>query len=149
MDATKNQYQVINGVMTVSTPYGSIPAVEWTDANGNNFRAYPSNLLFYNSEEVYIVQVVKELKGVGLTDWVIYDQYQLTAGSNKFRALATGQEVGPDVALDANGNLNAGYVTNGKFFTIALGYNPSNTSPGVFQYVYSEIAKYEGLNLTN
>jgi len=148
MNATKNQYQMINGVMTPTPPYGSIPAVEWTDANGNTFRAFPTDLLFYNSEEVYIVKIKKEIKPNGMADWITFSEYPMIADATKWRSLQTGTLVTADVALDGNGNLNPGYVTNGKFFSIMLGYNPGGINQlGVFEWIYIEIADYESVTI--
>lgn len=145
--ATKKQYQLVNGNM-VEQPFGSIPAVFWTDNNGNSFRAFPSDLLFWNKDEIYIVKVKKEIKPNGLTDWLSHSEYNLTADSTKYRSLSTGLVVEASEALDENGVIKQGYFTNGKFFTVVLGYNPSNTPISLFNFIYSEIAEEEGVTFS-
>lgn len=152
MNATKKQFQLINGVM-VEQVNGSIPTVEWVDANGNTFRAFPTDLLFFNSEETYIVKVRKQIKPSGLTEFIPFADYQLIADTSKYRNLTTGLVVDKSVAVttDENGNetINPGFATNGKFFTIMLGYNVPQLPLSVFNYIYSEIAEEEGVTLVS
>lgn len=43
--------------------------------------------------------------------------------------------------------LKANHVTNGKFFSIALGYNPTGAPIAVFEWIYIEIAEEYGLTI--
>lgn len=146
MDAVKKQYQLINGEK-VEYPYGSIPGLYWTDANGNNYRAFAANLLFYNSAEEYIVVVDVEVQPNGTTFWLKKESFNMIADDKKWRVLQTGALATYEEAHDQDGNLNPGYVTNGNFFSIVLGYNPTGAPVSVFEWIYIEIADYYQLNI--
>lgn len=146
MNAIKKSYQKINNEL-IEQVYGSIPAVYWTDENGNNFRALAMCLPFYNDQEIYMVDVKVQVQPNGLPDWLFIREYKLSADDSKYRSLTTGELTDSTIALDENGNLNPGYVTNGKFFTIAIGYNPTGAIVNVFDWIYTNIADREGLTL--
>lgn len=152
MDATKTSYQIVDGVLVEWNANGSIPALKWTDPAGNNWRAKAA-YMFDSLTETYAIVVNKDLQLSGSPNWNPYSQYNITADHSKYRRLSTG-EILPDItgipaALDALGNIVAptGWVYNSKYFTIAIGYNPSEAIVNINQWVYIEIAEEEGLTI--
>lgn len=162
--ATKKAYDYKNGEY-VEQVYGSIPFLEWQDENQNTFRAMALNLAFSTQDESYKVIISKEVKPKGLDKWLALEQYVLVADFSDWRWIATGQLVrNPDgticrdlntldpvpvSALDADGKIVRmdGCVTNGKYFTIGIGFNPSQSPVSVYYWIYLDIADKEGLTL--
>jgi len=140
--ATKKSYESNNGVLTEQT-FGSIPAVEWSDENGNTFRSFPLFMMFDSINENYSIRVQRQIKPNGLITWINDGKYLLAADKTRYRNLTTGLIALPEEALDEEGNIKEGYCTNAKFFTIMLGYNPYELPVSLFQFVYTEIAEEE------
>lgn len=55
----------------------------------------------------------------------------------------------PPAALDSDGNIidPTGWVYNGKYFTICVGFNPAGIPISINSFVYFEIAEEEGLTI--
>lgn len=165
MNATKINFDIVNGILT-EQKYGSIPALTWVDTFGNKYRAMCINLPFNNYNESYPAFIKKQIQPSGTTLWLDVEQYSITAEGNQFRDLSTGAIIlNPDgsicadptlltppltSALDSTGAVinPTGFVTNGKFFTLMIGYNISNQPLSVFNFVYTEIAEKENLTIT-
>jgi hypothetical protein len=150
MDATKTSFQTVQGQQIEWQANGSAPALKWVDASGNNWRAIAS-YQFDSNLEVYTTVVSKYLQLGGVGEWLFIEQYYITADGSKYRILATGELIpsidGIPSALDVNGNIvnPMGWVTNSKYFTIGIGYNPSGAIVSINYWVYLEIAEKEGL----
>lgn len=152
MNATKTSFQLIDSAFVEWQANGSIPALKWVDAAGNNWRAMAS-YEFECTAEVYTILVKKYVQLVGTTDWILAVIYPITADSSKYRILATGALVpdptGIPEALDALGNVVDinGWVYNSKFFTMMIGYNTFSQIVSINYWVYLEIADREGLTI--
>lgn len=152
MNATKTSFQVINGEQIEWDKNGSIPALKWVDTEGNNWRTLAS-YQFDSDNETYVTIVKKYLQLAGTTDWILARTYPIVADQTKFRILATGLLIentdGIPSALDNSGNIvdPMGWVTNSKYFTIGIGYNPSGAPVSINYWIYLEMADKEGLTI--
>ena len=153
MNATKTSYEIVEGVLVEWDANGSIPALKWTDPAGNNWRAKGA-YMFDSIIETYTIVVNKDLQLAGSPDWNPYSQYNITAVYTKYRRLSTGEILpsidGIPAALDALGNIvdPTGWVYNSKYFTIGIGYNPTDAAGvSINAVVYAQIADKEGLTI--
>lgn len=152
MDAIKTSFQWANEDWQEMQANGSAPALKWTDPSENEWRAIAS-YQFDSKQEIYSILVTKYVKVCGTEKWLVYDQYVITADYSKYRRLSTGELLpsidGIPEALDALGNIvePTGWVYNSKYFTIGIGYNPTNAVVNINYWVYLEIADREGLTI--
>jgi hypothetical protein len=150
MNATKTSFQIVDGQQIEWQNNGSTPALKWVDSAGNNWKAL-GYYQFDNNNEIYTIVVTKYIQLDGQVDWVFYEQYPIVADASKWRILSTGVVIpntdGIPSALDVDGNIVNfnGWVTNSKYFTIGIGYNPSGANVNINYWVCLEIAEREGL----
>lgn len=154
MIATKTSYQPVNGEWVQWDANGDIPALTWTDAHGNQWRATAA-YFFDSAAGAYSIPVQKWVKPFGTSEWIKDGYYSIVADQSKYRRLSTGSlltweeiESGPiPSAIDSLGNIvePTGWVYNSKYFTISIGYNPYDLPVNINDWVYLEIADKEGL----
>ena len=130
MNATETSFQVINGEFIEWTANGSVPALKWTDALGNNWRAMAS-YQFDSTSEVYTILVSKYLQPNGIGSWVFKEEYPITADETKTRILNTGAlvlgdyrgdyDASSDTFPSTGGSGNLGEIILGDYWTIGVG----------------------------
>ena len=146
MNAIKKSYDYQNNVIT-EKQYGSLIGIQWTNEAGNTFRCFTTNPINAGCNRKFTVDIQKEICPVGETKFIPYENYQLIADDSTYRKIATGQKVDSLEALDEQGNINAGYLTDAQFFINFIGYNLSNSVVSLYDYIYSALATKEGVNI--
>jgi hypothetical protein len=136
MNATKKSYSLINGVYTEGVNK-ELPGLEWSDINGNIFRAIALDLqcdLIGNSIKS---AVLVEIKAVGRTSWNREQVIVVKADNTEFRDLTTGLKCEP---IFVDGVLDSNIVTNFAFFVRIFGHNVDNVSASIYTHIVNGIA---------